>query len=143
MAKIWIILCYAFIVINTTACQSSVDPDAYTTELSEARRWIIGEWKLEGLLTMSSNTFVPNLKVIFDRTGQMTIIENGKQMDKVMFVIVEDTHNNMLLEPVVSSSRTPSEWYQVRSILKVSKIQLYLYVNPSSDSPIYTFKRIR
>ena len=142
MAKIWIILCCVLIVIGTTACQKSIDLNGYTTDLGQARRWVIGGWKLESLSTMSGNTFVPDLKVFFDARGQMTIIENSKQTDKVRFVITEDA-DNMLLEPAVSSARTTSKWYQVRSILKVSKTQLYLYVNPSSDSPIYIFGRIR
>jgi hypothetical protein len=142
MIKNWVILCYVFIVIGATACHSSVEPDAYTTDLSQGKMWVIGEWSLNSLSTMSGNTFVPDLKVVFDRTGQMTVIENGKQIDKVRYAITEDAYN-MLLEPVVSSAQVPSEWYQVKSILKVSKVQLYLYVDPSSDSPIYIFKRIR
>ncbi|GAB3891095.1 hypothetical protein GCM10028803_02560 [Larkinella knui] len=131
-------------LLIAAGCHHTVPPEqndpgdlTYTDDLSQAQQWFEGKWKLTAVTAMVPNPPVPNVQLIVSN-NQITVIQEGKQTDRVHFEIIKTTSTFQL-----KTDAQPREdnWYVRNPGLLVSSNRLFLNTE-GSDPSTFRFKRI-
>jgi hypothetical protein len=135
LTKVLILL--AFVVIS---CDKAVLPEEYdpNTEVSQAREWIDGKWKLTAVFAMIPNPPVPNVQLVISN-NKISVIEDGQQIDQVEFELVQTLYS---LQLKTTTQPKETNFYVGNSTLKISKDKLFLDRGMPVDLPGYEFLRV-
>ena len=128
-------------ILLFTGCTKSISPsEDYTTNLEQARKWFTGNWKLTRISSQNLNPSIPDVQLIVVSSSQVAVIENGQEIDRVDFEIVEVPLN---LQLRVNSQPRSSNQYVRSSSLRISKDKLFLDRGIAVDLPGFEFERVK
>lgn len=133
-----LLLYLLLLIISISSCHEKVTPEGeYTTNFKEAKKWITGTWKLTDAVYQKAYQTLPNVQMVISG-NKITLLQDGKQIDKVDFEIVK-TENTLQLKTNVQPR---SDNGYLRNLdLQISANTMFLYMN-LADGPGYTFKRM-
>lgn len=131
----YIISTLLLVALGTTSCSEAVSP---TTNLNQAKKWFNGKWNLVAVSTMVLNPAVPDVQLVVSG-AQVAVIQDGKQIDKVNFEIVETAYN---LQLKTDAQPREDNWYVRNPTLKISKNRMLLDAGMAADGPGFTFERL-
>lgn len=121
----------------TTTCNANTD---YTKDADQARKWIVGDWKLVRVTTMIPNPTVDNVVLKFSDTGQISISKDDKLKATHTYQIA-DVQGNLILK--TDAEPTGENWYVRNPMVRICSSELFLDGGIAYDGPGYTFQRIR
>jgi len=128
-----------------SSCKDKVSPavasvnENYTSDLGKAKKWIVGSWKLVAVSVMVPNPAVPNVQLVVNN-NQITVIEDGKQIDNVSYEI-EKTASSMQLK--TNAEPRTDNWYVRNPVLQISENKMYLDLGRAADLPAFDFERVK
>ncbi|GLU51455.1 hypothetical protein [Dyadobacter frigoris] len=135
-----LLLYLLLMMAGISSCHDKVTPQGeYTTNVSEAKKWINGTWKLTAAMYQVPNKTIPNVQMVISG-NQITLLQDGKQIDNVDFEIVK-TDNTLQLK--TNAQPGPDNWYLRNLDLQISTSSMFLYIYNLADGPGYTFKKIK
>lgn len=124
---------------DDTAPNCNVNTD-YTSDLTSAKRWIIGEWRLTGVTAMSLNPTVGNVRLSFSQKGEVRTIKDDKLTETNRYEIVQ-TQYALLLK--TDAEPRSDNWYVRDPVVRICTGQMFLDGGIANDGPGFTFQRIR
>ncbi|CCH02176.1 hypothetical protein FAES_4176 [Fibrella aestuarina BUZ 2] len=134
------VLFFLFCLSSLLSCHQAVTPpDAYTTDLVQAKVWFPGHWRLTKMYTMGSGSAVPNVQLIVTDDQQIRLVRDGKQTDLVSYKINETPYDFQL-----KTTAQPREdnWYLRDPSLRIAPNRLFLDTGMAGDLPGFLFERI-
>jgi len=138
-------LLFLIILGTISSCKEKIAPSGaivngnYTENLRTAKKWINGKWNLVAVVASVPNPHVPNVQLIVNNR-QITVIEDGKQIDKVNYEIIQTLYAFQLKTTAKPRS---DNWYVRNPALQISENKMFLDLGSASDFPAFTFERIK
>ena len=130
-------------ILLCTGCTNSISPsEDYTTNLEQAKKWFTGKWQLTkaSSQTINPNPSIPDVQLIIVGSSQVAVIENGQEMDRVNFQIVETPYN---LQLITNAQPRSNNWYVRNPALRISSNKLFLDTGMAVDLPNFEFERVK
>ncbi|GAB3696139.1 hypothetical protein GCM10027592_18870 [Spirosoma flavus] len=110
----------------------------YTQDSQQAKLWLPGTWKLVKVYAMIPDPVVPPVELIFE-ANQISVVENGKQIDRVDFEVVK-LDNGLLIK--TNAQPKEDNWYVRNPGLYMNQNRMYLDLGRAMDGPAYEFKKV-
>lgn len=111
--------------------------------LKDAQKWIVGKWRLKGIISMLPSNQVPDIELEFFEDGGVFVYKNGVNTYTDAYSIVEKTENsysylkligdNMILD----HQETPIP----RGVLRICEKELMIDQGMAFDAPAYLFRK--
>lgn len=128
------------LTLAISGCHDKVLPDGeYTTNLRQANKLFPGTWKLTKVQAQMPNPPVPNVQIIVSG-NQITLLKDGKQIDKVDYVIIK---TDDYLQLKTNAKPESDNWYLRNPAIKISNNEIFLDTGMAYDAPGFTFEKLK
>lgn len=112
----------------------------YITDKQQAQQVIVGRWHLTKLIVSIPNPPVPDLDLLIDPDGHITVQENGQLTAQVSYQIEAAPYNTLLLK--TDAQPRPDNWFFRNPAVRLCQGQLLLDAGIAQDLPGYEFHRV-
>ncbi|MBC3785679.1 hypothetical protein [Spirosoma utsteinense] len=132
-----VVLAGAFFIV--AGCHQEVNPiKEHTQDVQQAKKWLLGRWKLVRVSVQLPNPTVPNVELLVDE-HQIELLQDGSRTDQVGYEIISINNG---LKITTNAQPRADNWYIRNPSLYINKKRMFFDLGVASDGPGFEFVKV-